>query len=96
VHLSYAGRHRPIQEETCSHPGRFKSKRVEATWLSYCLVLDVITSIIVIQATCDRTTSEMRSLSPKIISGDSQRGENAQTHTYKHTVPYMKLKLKLL
>jgi hypothetical protein len=35
-------------------------------------------------------------LSPKIISRDSQRSENAQTHTYKHIVPYMKLKLKLL
>jgi hypothetical protein len=38
----------------------------------------------------------MRGLSPKIISGDSRRSENAQTHTYKHTVPYMKFKLKLL
>jgi hypothetical protein len=45
---------------------------------------------------CDRTTSEMRGLSPKIISGDSRRSENAQTHTYKHTIPYMKFKLKLL
>jgi hypothetical protein len=45
---------------------------------------------------CDRTTSEMRSSSPKIISGDSRRSENAQTHTYKHTVPNMKFKLKLL
>jgi hypothetical protein len=44
----------------------------------------------------DRTTSEMRGLSPKIISGDSQRSENAQTHTHKHTVPNMKFKLKLL
>jgi hypothetical protein len=38
----------------------------------------------------------MRGLSPKIISGDSQRSENAQTHTHKHTVPNMKFKLKLL
>jgi hypothetical protein len=45
---------------------------------------------------CDRTTSEMRGLSPKIISGDSRQSENAQTHTYKHTVPNMKFKLKLL
>jgi hypothetical protein len=45
---------------------------------------------------CDRTTSEMRGLSPKIILGDSRRSENAQTHTYKHTVPHMKFKLKLL
>jgi hypothetical protein len=45
---------------------------------------------------CDRTTSEMRCLSPKIISGDSRQSENAQTHTYKHTVPNMKFKLKLL
>jgi hypothetical protein len=44
----------------------------------------------------DRTTSQMRGLSPKIISGDSQQSENAQTHTYKHTIPYMKFKLKLL
>jgi hypothetical protein len=45
---------------------------------------------------CDRTTSEMRGLSPRIISGDSRRSENAQTHIYKHTVSYMKFKLKLL
>jgi hypothetical protein len=38
----------------------------------------------------------MGSLSPKVISGDSRRSENAQTHTYKHTIPYMKFKLKLL
>jgi hypothetical protein len=38
----------------------------------------------------------MRGSSPKIISGDSQRSENAQTHTYKHIVPNMKFKLKLL
>jgi hypothetical protein len=45
---------------------------------------------------CDRTTSEMRGLSPKIILGDSRRSENAQTHTNKHTRPNMKFKLKLL
>jgi hypothetical protein len=45
---------------------------------------------------CDRTTSEIRALSPKIISGDSRRSENAQTHTHKHTVPNMKFKLKLI
>jgi hypothetical protein len=44
----------------------------------------------------DRTTSEMRGLSPKIISKDSRRSENAQRHTYKHTIPYTKFKLKLL
>jgi hypothetical protein len=44
----------------------------------------------------DRTTSKMRGLSPKIISGDSRRSENAQTHTNKHTIPNMKFKLKLL
>jgi hypothetical protein len=49
-----------------------------------------------IPLTCDRTTSKMRDLSPKIISGDSRQSENAQTHTYKHTVSYMKFKLKLL
>jgi hypothetical protein len=48
------------------------------------------------QGLCDRTTSEMRGLSPKIISGDSRRSENAQTHTHKHTIPNMKFKLKLL
>jgi hypothetical protein len=46
--------------------------------------------------TYDRTTSEMRGSSPKIISGDSRRSENAQTHTHKHTIPNMKFKLKLL
>jgi hypothetical protein len=45
---------------------------------------------------CDRTTSEMRGLSPKIILGDSRRSENVQTHTFKHTVPNMKFKLKFL
>jgi ABC-type iron transport system FetAB ATPase subunit len=45
---------------------------------------------------CDRTTSEMRGLSPKIISEDSRGSENAQTHAHKHTVPNMKFKLKLL
>jgi hypothetical protein len=45
---------------------------------------------------CDRTTSEMRGLSPKIISGDSRRSENAQTHTNKHTILNMNFKLKLL
>jgi hypothetical protein len=45
---------------------------------------------------CNRTTLEMRGLSLKIISGDSGQSENVQTHTYKHTIPYMKFKLKLL
>jgi hypothetical protein len=45
---------------------------------------------------CDRTTSKVRGLSPKIILGDSRRSENAQTHTNKHTIPDMKFKLKLL
>jgi hypothetical protein len=45
---------------------------------------------------CDRTTPKMRGLSPKIISGDSRRSENAQTHTNKHTIPNIKFKLKLL
>jgi hypothetical protein len=45
---------------------------------------------------CDNTTSEMRGLSPKIISGDSRQSENAQTHIHKYIVQYMKFKLKLL
>jgi hypothetical protein len=45
---------------------------------------------------CNRTTSEKRGLSPKIILGDSRRSENAQTHINKHTIPNMKFKLKLL
>jgi transposase InsO family protein len=53
-------------------------------------------SMILDEHMCDRTTSEMRGLPPKIISGDSRRSENAQTHTNKHTVPTMKFKLKLL
>jgi hypothetical protein len=36
---------------------------------------------ITVDLNCDRTTSKMRGLSPKIISGDSRRSENAQTHT---------------
>jgi hypothetical protein len=35
---------------------------------------------------CDRTTSKMRGLSHKIISGDFRRSENAQTHANKHTI----------
>jgi hypothetical protein len=38
----------------------------------------------------------MKGLSPKIISGDSRRNENVQTHINKHTVPNIKFKLKLL
>jgi hypothetical protein len=49
-----------------------------------------------LRARCDRTTSEMRGLSTKIILGDSRRSENAQTHTNTHTIPNMKFKLKLL
>jgi hypothetical protein len=45
---------------------------------------------------CDRTTLEIRGLSLKIISGDSRRSENAQTHTNKHIIPNIKFKLKLL
>jgi hypothetical protein len=45
---------------------------------------------------CDRTTSEMRGLSPKIILGDFRQSENAQTHTHKHTIRNMKFNLKLL
>jgi hypothetical protein len=45
---------------------------------------------------CNRTTSEISGLSPKIISGDSRRSENAQTHTIKYTVQNMKFELKLL
>jgi hypothetical protein len=36
---------------------------------------------------CDRTTSEIRGLSPNIISGDSRRSENAQTHQRTYTIP---------
>jgi hypothetical protein len=50
----------------------------------------------VVGGLCDRTTSKIRGLSPKIISGDSRRSENAQTHINKHTIPNMKFKLKLL
>jgi hypothetical protein len=42
---------------------------------------------------CDRTTSKMRGLSPKFILGDSRRSDNAQAHTYKYTISYMKFKL---
>jgi hypothetical protein len=38
----------------------------------------------------------MKGLSPKIISDDSRRRENAQTHTHEYTVPNIKFKLKLL
>jgi hypothetical protein len=35
---------------------------------------------------CDRTTLEMRGLSPKIISGDSRCSKNTQTQHRKHTI----------
>jgi hypothetical protein len=38
---------------------------------------------------CDRTTSEMRGSSPKIISRDSRRSENMQTQHRKHTIPIL-------
>jgi hypothetical protein len=43
-----------------------------------------------------RYRGDDRGLSPKIISRDSRRSENAQTYTNKHTIPNMKFKLKLL
>jgi hypothetical protein len=44
---------------------------------------------------CDRTTSKMRGLSPKIISRilDEVR---MRKHTHNHTIPNTKFKLKLL
>jgi hypothetical protein len=63
--------------------------KIRVTWVGMVGMLGWLVS-------CDRTTSEMRGLSPKIISGDSRRNENAQTHTHKHTIPNMKFKLKLL
>jgi hypothetical protein len=51
---------------------------------------------VILSEACDRTTSKIRGLSPKIILGDSRWSENAQTHTHKHTIPNMKFKLKLL
>jgi hypothetical protein len=38
----------------------------------------------------------MRALSAKIILGDSQQRENLYTEHKRHTIPYMKFKLKLL
>jgi hypothetical protein len=38
----------------------------------------------------------MRDLSIKIISEDSRRSENVQTHTNTHTISNMKFKVKLL
>jgi hypothetical protein len=61
---------------------------------STCFVLELPLGTFIL--TCDRTTSKIRGLSPKIISGDSRRSGNAQTHTNKHTIPNMKFKLKLL
>ncbi len=45
---------------------------------------------------CDRTTSKMTGLSPKIISGDSRRSENACKHTYEAFKTIISLKIKLL
>jgi phage tail tube protein FII len=44
-------------------------------------LVQIANSINLSDEECDRTTSKMRGLSPKIISGDSRRSENAQTHT---------------
>jgi hypothetical protein len=55
----------------------------------------VVSHLCVCEDLCDRTISEMRGLSLKIISGDSRRIENTQTHTNKHKIPNMKFKLKL-
>jgi hypothetical protein len=61
-----------------------------------CLIGSLMKNPAFIRENCDKTTSEMRGLSHKIISGDSRWSENVQTHTYKHTIPNMKFKLKLL
>jgi hypothetical protein len=37
---------------------------------------------------CNRTTSEMRGLSPKIISGILDEARIHKHNTYKHTIPY--------
>jgi hypothetical protein len=44
---------------------------------------------------CDRTTSEIRGLSPKIILGILDEAR-MHKHTHKHAVPNMKFNLKLL
>jgi hypothetical protein len=36
---------------------------------------------------CDRTTSKIRGLSPKMASGDSRHSENMRTQHIKHTIP---------
>jgi hypothetical protein len=44
------------------------------------IVYPVLTHMNYSEWTCDRTTSEMRGLTSKIISEYSRRSENAQTH----------------
>jgi hypothetical protein len=48
-----------------------------------------------VQVKCDRTISEMRILSPKIILGILDEAR-MRKHTHKHTIPNMKFNLKLL
>jgi hypothetical protein len=40
-----------------------------------------------VESRCDRTTSERRGFSPKIISVDSRRSENTQAQYRKHITP---------
>jgi hypothetical protein len=53
------------------------------------------TMVYVVRTVYDRTTSKMRDLSPKIISGDSRRSENAQTHTKAYKTKY-KIQVKVI
>jgi hypothetical protein len=53
-------------------------------------VIDAHTFVTEKEINCDRTTLEMRGLSPKIIiAGDSWQNENRQTHHIKYTIPYI-------
>jgi hypothetical protein len=70
--------------------------RSSSLYLSMRRRISSITSVERLLTFCDRTTSQMRGLSSKIISGDSRQSENTQTYTYKHTIPNMEFKLKLI
>jgi hypothetical protein len=47
-------------------------------------------------ANCDRTTSAIRGLSPKIISGDPQRSENTQTQHISIQYNDIKVEVKVI
>jgi hypothetical protein len=97
-HISSKSRRKTRWALMCAHVSRGTGSRLPAQGSSRaatCPVAPALASELraaLKPPRCDRTTSEIS----QYHIGDSRRSENAQIHTYKHTVPNIKFKLKLL